>query len=117
MPKEISENEIIQFVGLKDLSAPQQVLVNSLATAHYDKLKRELNNLTSMVIHIKYYKKEGEKQKYSLHVRCIAPTKIFESCKSHDWDLARAMHKSFEDLRRQIEHSLHNNTSWKKSYE
>lgn len=120
MPKEVPKfgvHEVIQFVGVNELSPEEQTLVSSLSTDHYNKIKRELHNITSLVVHVKTYEKEGHRKKFSLHVRCIAPTRIFESCKSHDWDLARALHKAFEDIRREIGHALHNDTSRKKGYE
>jgi len=110
MPKEIPKfgtHEIIQFVGVHDLDPDEQMLVNKIATENYEKIKRELHNVTNMVVHIKCYEKEGGKKKYSLHVRAIYPSRVIESCKSHDFDLARALHKSFDDIKEQIKHHFH----------
>lgn len=104
-------NEVLQFVGLKDLSIEEQTSVNEIATKEFEKVKQKLNNIISLIVHLKSYKKEGGKNKYSLHIRVLAPTQIIESCKSHDWDLVRALRKSFEDIHRQIEHIFKTNAT------
>ncbi|PIN75972.1 hypothetical protein COV18_00940 [Candidatus Woesearchaeota archaeon CG10_big_fil_rev_8_21_14_0_10_37_12] len=105
------ENEVIQFIGVSDLSDADQATVNHVTMNHFDKVKRELQNITNMSIHVKTYQKEGSRQKYSLHVKVAAPTKIFDSSSSDDWDLARALHMAFEDIVKQIQHTFHSNRS------
>lgn len=100
------KQEMIQYVGVSDLEPEEQLEVSRLSTEYYPKLKRQLKNVMSLVVHIKRYDKGGS-TKFSIHTRVIAPTRIFESCKSHDFDLARALHKSFKDLENEIRHKLH----------
>ena len=107
MAKKIIDNEIIQFVGLKDLEPMEQETVQRLTTEYYEKIKRDFNNITDLVVHIKTHGKGGERKKFSIHIRAIAPTVMIETDKSHDFDLARAVHKAFEDVRTQIHHKLH----------
>jgi len=112
--------EPIQFIGLNDLEKTDQDMVQKLATEYYDKIQREFRNITSLVIHIKNYGKGGHRPKYSVHIRAVAPTKIFDSSKSKQtatWDLASAMHQSFKNLERQIQHVYHTERGWKKEYE
>jgi len=104
-------NEVLQFVGLNKLAIEEQMTVNQLATKEFEKVERMLHNIVSMIVHIKEYAKEGGKNKYSLHVRVMAPTAIIESCKSQDWDLTRALRKSFEDIQNQIQHKFHSNAT------
>lgn len=114
MKKEIPKygsNEVLQFVGLNDLAIEEQIAVNDLATKEFEKVEKMLHNKISMVVHIKEYTKEGGKNKYALHVRVIAPTGEIESCKSNDWDLVRALRKSFEDIQNQIQHKFHSNST------
>lgn len=109
MKKEIPKygaNDVLQFVGLNDLSIEEQTAINQISTKEFEKIKQKLNNSISMIVHIKTYSKNSSKPKFALHVRVIAPTDIIESCKSHDFDLLRALHKSFEDIARQIEHKF-----------
>ncbi|GEM_PF-1016152 len=114
MKKEIpkyGENKVLQFVGVKDLTIEEQELINDLSTKEFEKVKQSLKNTISMIIHVKNHGKKGAKNKYALHIRVIAPTGIIESCKSHDWDLARALRKSFEDIKNQIEHKFKGNST------
>jgi len=111
MPKKVvpkfGVHETIQFVGLNELDADEQEVVQRLSTEHYEKIKRSVKNIVSMIVHLKTYGGEGKKKKYAVHVRLHVPTRaVFESCKSHDWELPRAMHKSFDDIRHQIAHKL-----------
>ncbi len=108
--------EIIQFIGLNDLEMPEQALVNKLATSYHEKIRRQLSNMTSLVVHIKIHKKTGTHHKYSLHARALAPSKMFESTAT-DWDLAKALHKVFIEMEREIQHKLKTDSQHHKSYE
>ena len=99
--------DIIEFVGLRDLDESEKEVLNTLSTEYYQKLKRTLKNVTSLVVHVKKYKKQGAKQKYSVNIKAIAPTRAFESTKAADWDFPRTLHKAFKDLENQIKHKLH----------
>jgi len=99
--------EVIQFVGVSDLSAEEQEVIQRLTTENYEKIKRDVHNLTNMTVHVKCYAKEGNRKKYSLHVKVAVPTKEFNSSNADDWELARALHKAFNDIRNQIRHRLH----------
>ena len=95
------EEELIQFVGWKLLSFQEKAIADKLSTEYYGKIKRNLNNITSLIVHFKEHKlNENNKEKprkYSIHIRAIAPTKIFEAS-SFDWDLARTLHKVYNEL-------------------
>lgn len=99
--------EPIQIIGIKDLDDMEVDAVNRTANRYFAKIQREIKKIRSISIHIKSYDKEGRQRKYSVHVKLIAPTKIFVSTKSNDWNLEIALHKSFKDLERQIQHRLH----------
>jgi hypothetical protein len=111
--------EIIQFVGLKDATPEEQETINDLSTEYFTKIKRDLPGMSDMVVHLKTYGDIEDKQKrrkYSLHVRAVDPRNVFESGKSDDWDLPRALHKSFQDIQKQIQHKLHTDVSHHKTY-
>ncbi|MBW2969460.1 hypothetical protein KY315_01055 [Candidatus Woesearchaeota archaeon] len=101
------EQEIIQFVGVKDLEPMEQETVQRLTTENYEKIKRALKNITSLKVHVKMYKKEGEQKKFSMHVQAIYPGGTIESNKSHDFELPKALHQAFADVLVQIEHKFH----------
>lgn len=104
-------HELIQFVGVNELSAEEQALVSKISTENYEKLQRTLKTIEKMTVHVKCYEKTGQRKKYSLHVRVKAPTRaVIESCKSDDYDLPRALHKAFEDVKTQASHRFHTGT-------
>ena len=102
----MAEEEIIQFIGVNELSEAEQNVVNNLSAEYYEKIKRSLKNLTSMAVHVKTHNDEGGQKRYELHIRAMSPSHVFESKKDSDWDLARALHKSFKNIEREIEHKL-----------
>ena len=110
IPK-FGEHELVQFVGLTDLSSDEQQIIKDISASGFEKLQRDLKTISRMVVHIKKYNEDGERHKYALHVRLNASTHVIESCKSHDWDLTRAMHKAIEDLKHQIIHKFHTDTT------
>lgn len=118
------EQEIIQFVGLKDLSAEEQNTVQNITSEAFGKLKRKTKNLTSLVIHIKAHDKTTSKgtektkgkKKYSVHIKVAVPSKIFTSTKAVDWDLNRVIHQAFENVQGQIIHRFKDDVSYKKPY-
>ncbi len=114
MTKEVpkfGEHEVIQFIGVSDLPAEEQAVVNTLTTEGYEKIKRKLHNIVNMSVHVKCYQKEGNKKKYSLHVKVAAPTQVFDSSNADDWELPRAVHKAFNDIMNQIQHKMHTDVS------
>jgi len=103
--------EVIQFVGVSELSPEDQATVKSISTDEFEKIKRELHNITNMTVHVKCYEKEGDRKKYSMHVKVVAPTKVFDSSKADDWDLAKAMHMACESILHQIQHKFHTDST------
>ncbi len=99
--------EPIQIIGIKDLDDMEVDAVNRLANRYFTRIYREIKKIRSLAIHIKSYDKEGRQRKYSVHVKLIAPTRIFVSTKADDWNLEKALHESFRDIIRQLQHSLH----------
>ena len=120
MAKEVpkyGEQEILQFVGLKDLSPDEQDIVHKLSTEYFEKVKRATKNLTNIKVHIKCYKKEGSKKKYSVHVHVHLPSNaIIESCKSHDFELQKTIHAAFQDVQEQLRHKLRTDDQRPKPY-
>ena len=116
--KAINTDSIIQYVGLKDLTPDEQLIVQQISTDHSGKIIRDLPALKDLVVHIKVsgdVKDSAKRRKYSLHVRSVDPRNTFEST-SDDWDLPTALHKSFEEVKKQIEHTLHTDVSHHKTY-
>jgi len=97
--------EPIQIKGIDELNDEEKNLVNTLANEYYGKIQRELKNATSISLHVKQHSKTGNRHKSDIRIKVIAPTKIFEAQES-DWDLARTLHKVFNNIERQIEHRI-----------
>ncbi|MBI2650889.1 hypothetical protein HYX01_00255 [Candidatus Woesearchaeota archaeon] len=106
----------IQIIGVRDLDEMEIESINRIANRHYQKIQRELKNDISIKLHIKSHKKEGKQKKYSMHVKVITPTRTFASTKAFDWKLENALHKSFTDVMKIIQHSLHTDNQHKKTY-
>lgn len=111
MAKDVNVNEVIQFVGVSDLKVQEQETVQSLAEEYYDKIKRQLNNVTNLTVHVKCYEKDGARKKFSINVKVSAPTMVFTSDRADDWELPRAVHEAFQSVQAQINHKLHSDTT------
>ena len=99
--------ENIQIIGIKELDEMELEAVNRIASKGYEKIKRELKNDVSIAVHVKGHPKHGEKKKYGIHVKVIAPTRMFNSTKSVDWNLETALHGAFDDVVKMIRHAFH----------
>ncbi len=108
--------EQIRFVGVKGLDPYNRVSAMRISRNYYEKIRRDINNLITLVVNVKSYSKTGGKAKYSIHVQCIAPTRSFASCKAHDWDLSKALHKAFRDVRMQIKKRLKTDVTKPRTY-
>ena len=109
MPNDNPDSGGIQFVGLKDLEVDEQDTVQSISTENYGKIKRELHNITDVIVHVKTAGKVpgAEKRKrYSVNIRALSPGFSLESSKSDDYELPRALHSAFADILAQISHKL-----------
>jgi len=103
--------EVIQFIGVSELNEEEQEIVKRLSEEYYEKIRVSLHNLTSLAVHVKTQKDDAEEgkekqKKFSIKVRAIAPTHVFESTHASDWDLARTLHKAFKNIEHEIEHKL-----------
>lgn len=105
--KPITETDLLQFVGLNELEPMEQELVQRVSTENFEKIKRMLKNITKVKVQIKVYDKEGKRKKYSIHIQASSATNELDVDKAQDYDLARAIHKGFEDLKNLIEHRMH----------
>jgi len=108
--------EPIQVIGIDQLGLDSEKdMVNKLSNEYYVKIKRALKNITSITLHIKQHSKGGKRKKSDIRVKVVAPTRIFESQES-DWDLARAIHRAFKNIERQLQHKLRTDDQRDKPY-
>ncbi|MBD3260025.1 hypothetical protein GF371_05370 [Candidatus Woesearchaeota archaeon] len=92
---------IIQYYGLEDLSAIDQATVKKISADYHKKIQRSLGKQTSLKVHIKTHDTEGKKRKYSVVLTAVAADRTFTSHLA-DWDINRALHKTFKYLDREI---------------
>jgi len=98
--------EQIEIIGIKELDDKEIKTVNRLAREYYGKIQRAIKNITSLVIDVKSYEKTGNRKKYSVSLKVVAPTRTFDS-KAAEWKLAKALHMVFNKVERMIEHRFH----------
>ena len=108
--------EPIQIIGIEELEDEEKGDFNKLVDEYYKKIQRELNNITSLTVHLKVHSKGGKAKKYDIRVKALAPTRIFEAQES-EWDLAKVLHKVFGNIIREIQHKLRTDSQRPKSYE
>ncbi len=98
--------EQIKIIGIKDLDEKEVKTINRLAKEYYSKIQRAVKNITSILMHVKSYEKIGNRKKYSVSLKVVAPTRTFDS-KAIDWELAKALHMAFNKVEKMIEHRFH----------
>lgn len=110
--------EPIEIRGVNLLTEEEKKLADELLNEYYPKIQRRIKNIISLKVHIKEYKKDGTRKKYSINVSVINSTDVFEA-NAHDWDFARTMHKVLNKIENEIEgrfHSSNQHTKTKKSF-
>jgi len=101
--------EAIQYVGAKILTPADKATLDTLCAEYYDKIQRELKNITRLKVEIKTHgdkEKTGRVKKFTIKVEALAATRMFEAS-AFDWDFARTVHKAFKELMTEIQHKLH----------
>lgn len=112
--------DIVRYAGIEVLSSEEKRILDKLSAEYFEKLKRSIKNIAEVIIHVKAYKEEGKRKKFSIDVRVNSPMlKTLTSTRSHDWDFSRAIHKAFHDIESQLATRMHlqSGRGWKKPYE
>ena len=97
---------MLQTIGFNSLEEQDLVDFHKLFSEYSQKIERKIKNAVSFSIHVKEYKKLGARKKFSIHIRAVAPTRIFEG-EAWDWDFNRTLHKAFKNIEQEIEHKFH----------
>jgi len=97
--------EGIIFKGIKNLSDEEKSIIADLSGRYYSKLARIVKD-PCLEIHLKEHKQgEKKKKKYVFLIRCKSGKRFFE-VKDFEWDLKKALHKSFKALISEVKHKL-----------
>ena len=98
--------EPIQIIGIDEIDDEfEKATINKLANEYYEKIQRGIKEFTSVTLHIKKHSKGGKTKKWDMRVRITAPSQILEAQES-DWDLAKSLHKVFNNIERELQHKL-----------
>ena len=92
----------ITILRFDELSSVEQGITRQLAARLYSRVEHYAQD-PLLIVEVKKQEKDGKVVKYAVHSRVRAPT-IIASVRQADWDLARALHKTFENLLNELEH-------------
>lgn len=95
----------LQTIGFEILGKKSKNEFQKLFIEYSKKIRRKLKNIDSFKIHLKEYSHEG-KIKSSIHASVSYPGKIIKA-EASDWDLKRTLHKVFNKIEQEIEHTFH----------
>ena len=95
----------IGLKGIDGLEDEEKNSVKQVMIADLSKLERGIV-LELADVHIKIYNEEGNRKKYSVHLRVSISEKVFEA-NAHDWDLRKALHMVVDKLANELEKRFH----------
>lgn len=99
--------EAIQFSGLNALNDDEKEVLNQVCSGCYNKVKMLLHKeQTAVNVNIKTFRQKGDKKKYSVTLRAMAPAITHFRSSSYDWILANALHDAFDKLEHEIRREL-----------
>lgn len=96
----------VQTAGFDLLVEDDRDSFEKLFNHQLEKLQRKVKDVSSFSFHIKGHQTDGSRSKFSLHSKVEVDGKKFEA-DSFDWDYKAALHKLFDKLGNEIEHTLH----------
>ncbi len=96
----------IQTKGFELLDENEKRDFNELFEKYSQKIERKLKGISSIVIHLKEYRKLGSRKKFSIHAKFVYSGKMFEA-DAFDWDFKRTVHKIFRKIEEELEHRFH----------
>lgn len=96
---------IIKYIDLNKLNTEDQNIIKEIIDINYEKIHREIHNITNLVVHVKLYEKGGKAKKYSIHMRMESPSLKFTSNLS-GWDLKKTLHRTINNLIKEIQHKI-----------
>ncbi|MBU4502636.1 MAG: hypothetical protein KKA79_08620 [Nanoarchaeota archaeon] len=95
--------EKITYKGLRKLDAMEISTIYNLTEKNFPKIQRHFSN-ASLTIDIKKAAVAGTRARYTILLRLAAPTKIMLSAEHTDWDLTRAIHRAFDNVKNEAKH-------------
>lgn len=97
----------LKTIGFDVIGEQERKDFDTLVSKFSRKIERKLKNISSFIINLKDYSKEGKRNKYSIHLRIISSAgKTFEASAT-DWDFKRTLHKTFTKMENELEKEFH----------
>ncbi len=90
----------IIYNRLKDLNAAETQEVKHLTEVAYDKILRDFKH-AKLIVDVHKFVKAGARAKYSIHLRLEDPS-ILLTAEEADWELAKALHKTIQNLSEEV---------------
>lgn len=97
----------IQKTGFELLSDDENKDLEKLFSRHFQKIEKKLKNISSFHVHLKEYKKESNRKKFSIHLRIEAPTRRIFEADASGFDFKIVLHKLFKKINEELEHRFH----------
>ena len=94
-----------QLLGTDVLTEQGRETVEQALSDYLVKYDRVLDEITSVVVHVKMYNKGGLKKEYEIKLRLDSPSGFFESHKT-EWNLGKALKLVFDAVLHEIQHKL-----------
>lgn len=95
--------EELIYKGLKNLDSFDISIVQTLASRYFPKIKRNFSN-ASLIVDVKKADIAGKRARYTILLRVISARKIIMSAEHTDWELQRAVHRAFANIRAEARH-------------
>lgn len=103
--KSSEKPQVIQYIGVGDLQSGEREVLNQVVEGELDKIKRKMpKDTVNGTLQVKVYQKEGDRKKYSMHLKLQFSKFLIDSSNQDDWDLPTALHKAFESVHNQLQH-------------
>jgi len=93
----------ITYKGLRKLDAFEISTVQNLAEKNFPKIARNFSN-ANLTVDVKKAAVKGKRSRYTIILRVAAPTKTVFSAKHTDWELQRAVHRAFDNIKNEASH-------------
>jgi hypothetical protein len=94
----------ITYRGIDSLDAVEKATMERICPKEFSKIKRSLTT-GSLIIDVKKLNKAGKRVVYNIKARVDAPSiKLY--AEHSDWELQRVLHRTFDNLKMEVEHKF-----------
>lgn len=105
MARKYKQEQRITYKGLKRLDSFDISKIQTLAERYFPKIERHFSN-AALTLDVKKADTEGRRARYTILLKVSAPTKVVLSAEHTDWELQRAIHRAFDNLKNAARHKF-----------